>query len=110
MNEDYAHLLPIDLKFDFALLGRAVKAEMARRGLTLRDVQTQARVSRASVSRITTNLQIKMVPVLRLCIWLDVNPFEFVRPMGEVPREKVFHGNTPLKPSENTQENLEAAE
>lgn len=107
MNEDYAHLLAIELTFDFRLLGLAVKTKMAREDLCLADVQRDARVSRASVSRVTTRLPIKMVPVLRLCIWLDANPFEFLRPMADVPREKVFHGNTALKRIENAREKAE---
>ncbi len=110
MNPDYAHLLPVELTFDFRLLGLAVRTKMAREQLSLGDVQRAARVSRASVSRVTTRLPIKMVPVLRLCIWLDANPFEFLRPMGETPRERLFHGNTQLKRVENARENLEASQ
>jgi len=106
MNADYAGLLPLDLKLDYALLGRAVKAEILRRRLTLGEVQEEARVSRASVSRITTGFPVKIVPVLRLCIWLDLNPFELLQPMGDLPSEKLFHGNTVLKLSEIAQENF----
>jgi hypothetical protein len=59
---------------------------------------------------LTTHLNIKMVPALRLCIWLDANPFEFLRPMGETATQRLFHANTPLKPSENTTENQEAVQ
>ncbi len=82
MNPDYAHLLK-GATLDYARLGLALKAVITHRGCTLLDVQRQTRVSRASVSRATAGIEISTGPLLLLCIWADLNPFELLRPLGE---------------------------
>jgi hypothetical protein len=106
MNPDYAHLLK-GATLDYARLGLAIKAVIAERGCTLQDVQAQTRVSRASVSRATAGIEISTGPLLLLCIWADLNPFELLRPVempepatglaGDVGDYRVFHGRQGVK-------------
>ncbi|WP_297842870.1 hypothetical protein [uncultured Roseibium sp.] len=111
MNEYYAHLLQ-GATLDYARLGLAIKAVIQQRGCTLFDVESQTRVSRASVSRATNGFEISTGPLLLLCIWADLNPFELLRPLGEPNSQeelagdqhdyRVFHSLQGVKPSEKS--------
>lgn len=113
MNPDYAHLLT-GATLDYERLGIALKSVIQARGCTLLDVQTQTRVSRASVSRATVGIEISTGPLLLLCIWADLNPFELLRPIesdghvslsaGDDGDYRVFHRLQGVKPSEKSRE------
>lgn len=110
MNDDYAHLLG-GAVLDYERLGKALKAVIRARGVTLADVENQTRVARPSVSRATAGVKIGTGPLLLLCIWADLNPFELLRPPSAVrdSTAKVFHGKQVLKLSENKEEFAGAA-
>ena len=113
MNPDYAHLLK-GATLDYARLGLALKAVIQQRGCTLFEVQQQTRVSRASVSRATAGAEISTGPLLLLCIWADLNPFELLRPLTEPVSQaelagdqndyRVFHRLQGVKLSEKSRE------
>lgn len=113
MNPDYAHLLE-GAMLDYRRLGAALKAVISARGVRLQDVQDQTRASRASVSRATAGIEISTGPLLLLCIWADLNPFELLRPhaepgfgvgsSGDDGDYRVFHKKQPVKLSEKSRE------
>ncbi|WP_298958419.1 hypothetical protein [uncultured Roseibium sp.] len=113
MNPDYAHLLN-GAELDYTRLGLALKAVIEARGCTLYQVQQQTRISRASVSRATAGIEISTGPLLLLCIWADLNPFELLRPMepssiaatscGDTGDYRVFHSLQGVKPSEKSRQ------
>lgn len=108
MNADYAHLLG-GATLDYARLGAVLKAVIATRGCTLAEVQAQTRVSRASVSRATVGIEISTGPLLLLCIWADLNPFELFRPLTcpGAPAQaasKVFHAKQGVKLSDKSRQ------
>lgn len=100
MNPDYAHLLAHHCSLDYRSLGCALKAVIQQRGLTLQQVQDQTRVSRASVSRACAGMAIEIGPLLKLCIWADLNPFELLAPLGTSDAH-LFHEMHDVKPFEN---------
>jgi len=106
MNADYAHLLQ-DARLNFARVGTALKAVMATRNMTLAEVASESRVSRATLSRVSNGFQVGTLEFLKICIWADLNPFEALCPLE--PCEDtlgvlLFHGKAPQKPSEKSQE------
>ncbi|MEP0233436.1 hypothetical protein [Roseibium sp.] len=112
-NPDYAHLLN-GACLDFKRLGLALKVVIAERGCTLAEVQQQTRVSRASVSRATVGIEISTGPLLLLCIWADLNPFELLQAIempdpteqscGDTGEYRVFHRTQGVKLSEKARE------
>lgn len=113
MNSDYAHLLK-GAVLDYRRLGLALKAVIAARGVTLQQVQDQTRISRASVSRACVGIEITTGPLLLLCIWADLNPFELLREQepahltapscGDEGEYRVFHRLQGVKPVERARQ------
>ena len=89
MNADYAHLLDRPIAIDWALFARALRCEMRKRGMTQTQVEKEARLSRATVSRASTGMPISTASLFKLCIWADLNPFELLRAADRTPEEYI---------------------
>ncbi|MEO0955769.1 MAG: hypothetical protein AAFY12_12305 [Pseudomonadota bacterium] len=83
MNPDYAHLLPHGLA-DQKLLGRLLTNEMRRQNLSFRKVAKVVGVDHHTVRTLAGGGNCSFSTGLKICIFLDLNPFEIFR---DVSRE-----------------------
>jgi transcriptional regulator with XRE-family HTH domain len=79
------------MQLDREKLGEALRDMRERKGMTIRDLEAETGISKATISRAERahpDVYASADTVIVLCFALGVSPFLFV---------KAFHGNTPMK-------------
>ena len=94
MNPDYAHLLP-GARLDFDRLGMAIRAYTSDPQRSMRMLARNAGVEDITVRRASRGNKVSAETYLKLCIALDLNPFE-----GLVKQEGVSREYTTVAPAE----------
>ncbi|WP_029066548.1 hypothetical protein [Labrenzia sp. DG1229] len=86
MNPDYAHLVPGG-RLDFARLGRALTAVAERPDCSFRMIARNAGVDEITIRRAARHQKVSAESYLKICIVLDLNPFDCLVKQEGVSRE-----------------------
>lgn len=83
MNEDFTDRLPFG-EVDFDLLGTAINAYAADIGWSLEDIGQVCGVSKMTISRAARGYTVNATTLLKLCVVMDLNPFDLLRKSDDV--------------------------
>lgn len=86
MNGDFTHVLPFGA-LDFPRLALAINAFAGQTGWSLAQLASCAGVTKMTVSRAARGNKVCAETVLKLCVVMDLNPFELLSPSRPVSRE-----------------------
>ncbi len=94
MNDDFTSRLPFGF-VDYRLLALAINRFVADTGWTLSRIGGCCGLTKMTVSRAARGHTVNATTVLKLCIVLDLNPFELLTSGAAVSRG---HGTVTAKP------------
>lgn len=86
MNEDFTDRLPFG-EVDFGLLAVAINAYAAQTGWSLERIGKFCGVTKMTISRAARGNTVNATTLLKLCVVMDLNPFDLLR-----AKPRVSHG------------------